>query len=1084
VTSQPQSHADHDEATRRLIRELLDETLFVEAGAGTGKTRALVDRYVALVLAGRRVEELVAITFTEKAAAELRDRVRAELEQRLSAGEGDRALLLAALEGLDRAQISTIHAFALDVLRPFAAEQGIDPSFSVLDEVAAERRFQQRWRAFLEDAGSDPAVRDTVGRSLALGLTTRDVQHLARDLWGHGAIADALQAAPPAPPPVPSLDLQGLRRSLLALDPGRVPEDDRLRQRIEAAITCLDDLIAAPEGEADALLAARAGALQSGQYGQVPNWGGRQRVVEARDALARVVEALQAALAARRSAALAELLRIVLRFVAEESTARSREGQLMFDDLIVRLRDLLRDSPDARRRLRSRYRALLIDEFQDTDPLQVEIALAFARDPASGRIEPGRLFLVGDPKQSIYRFRRADMAVYTATRREVEADGGTLPQLVLNRRSRGSILRFVNEALARVIGDGARPEVQPPYQPVHAEREEDLDGPDVAWTGGELAAPAREARRHEAAQVAAYCRAALAQGWQVWDRALGARRPARFRDIAVLVPTRTILQPLERALTAAGVPYRVEGGSLIYATQEVRDLINCLTAIDDPTDDIAVVAALRSPAYACSDVELAAYRLDGGTFNYLSPALEAAPGRVAEALRDLRRRHEGRAGPLAALVERFVGERRLVEAGLYDAGNRNAFRRARFVIEQARAFESDGPQGLRAFIEWLERRAGAAVLDHEGAGLDDDEDAVRVLTVHAAKGLEFPIVFLAGLGVGPANQYDVLGFDRRTGAVSVSVGSRTRGAHFKLGPVDAIEEQEKAHEAAERDRLLYVAATRARDHLVLFLYHQQRANHTLAQRLIAAGVRGAAAELPALPEIAGAGLAPFAGLDVEPPAVADADFEAARAALVAAAAPAPVTSATALRAAEGEREDESEPWARGRAGTHRGRAVHAALQVLPWDADAETVTALARAQAVSEAVPAEADRIAELLRRALAMDVTARARAARRALREVPFALVQDGVTLEGFVDLVLERDDGLEVVDWKTDAVPAAAVPRRLEEYRLQAGVYVLGLEAATGRRVRRVTYAFVDPAVEASPGEPAALAADALARLRALPR
>jgi ATP-dependent helicase/nuclease subunit A len=1082
VTAEAQRHRGHDETTRRLIRELLNETLFVEAGAGTGKTLALVDRYVALVLAGRRVEELVAITFTEKAAAELRDRVRGEMERRLAAGVGEAAPLLAALAGLERAQISTIHAFALNVLRSFAAEHGIDPSFAVQDEVAAERRFRQRWRAFLEDAGSDPAAREVVGRALALGLTTRDIGQLAHDLWGQGAIAEALQLSPLAAPAVPPLDLPGLRRSLLGLDLGHVPETDRLRRAIEGALAVLDELIRAPKDEGDALLAARAPALRSGQLGSARNWGGAQRVNAARAALAEVVDALQSSLAARRSVALAGLLPIVVRFVAEEARARSREGQLMFDDLILRLRNLLRDSAEARRRLRARYCSMLIDEFQDTDPLQVEIALAFARDPVSGWIEPGRLFLVGDPKQSIYRFRRADIAVYTATRRDVEAGGGKLPQLVLNRRSRSSILRFVNQTLAGVIGDGARPEVQPPYQTIHAEREEDLDGPDVAWTGGQLALPARESRRQEAAQVAAYCRAALAQGWQVWDRERGSPRPARFRDIAVLVPARTILAPLERALAAAGVPYRVESGSLIYATQEVRDLINCLAAIDDPTDDIAVVAALRSPAYACSDVEVASYRLDRGTFNYLSPTIDGLPGRVAEALQDLRRRHQSRPGSLAGLIESFVGERRLVEAGMYDAGNRNAFRRARFVIEQARAFEAEGPQSLRAFIEWLERRAGGAILDHEGAGLDDDEDAVRVLTVHAAKGLEFPIVFLAGLGVGRSNQHDVLGLDRGTGAVSVSIGSRTRGANFKLGPVDDVEAQEKAHEAAERDRLLYVAATRARDHLVLFLYHHQKAQSTFAQRLIEAGVLEAAAELPALPPVADAALAPFAGLQVEPPPVADAGFEAARAALVAAAAPAPVTSATALQAAEGEREDESEPWARGRGGTHRGRAVHAALQVLPWDADEGTVMALAHAQAVSEAVPEEAGRIAELLRRALATGVARRARTARRALREVPFAMVQDGVTLEGFVDLVLETDDGLEIVDWKTDAVPAAAVPRRLQGYRLQAGVYVLGLEAATGKRVRRVTYVFVDPAVEVSAGEPAELAAEASARVREL--
>ncbi|HWC30828.1 MAG TPA: PD-(D/E)XK nuclease family protein, partial [Dehalococcoidia bacterium] len=262
-------------------------------------------------------------------------------------------------------------------------------------------------------------------------------------------------------------------------------------------------------------------------------------------------------------------------------------------------------------------------------------------------------------------------------------------------------------------------------------------------------------------------------------------------------------------------------------------------------------------------------------------------------------------------------------------------------------------------------------------------------------------------------------------------------------------------------------------------------SRTFAQRLIEAGARAAAIELPELAAAVNAGLGPFAMLDVEAAGVADEAFDDLRREMVANARPPVVTSATGLGRLDDEgkeREDESEPWARGRAGTHRGRAVHAALQVLPWDADDATIVALARAQAVAEAVPEEADRIAQLLRRALATDAAGRARTARRASREVPFAFVQDGITLEGFADLVLETDDGLEIVDWKTDAVPAAAVPERLRGYELQAGLYVLGLEAATGRRVTSVTYVFVDPGREASPGDPAQLAQAARERVTSL--
>ncbi|HWC28812.1 MAG TPA: UvrD-helicase domain-containing protein, partial [Dehalococcoidia bacterium] len=629
TTPELELHRARDERTRRLIREELKATLFVEAGAGTGKTRALVDRYVAHVLDGARVDEILAITFTEKAAAELRDRVRGELERRAEAAGGDAPALQIALASLDRAQISTIHAFALNVLRSFAAEQGIDPSFGVHDEVLAERRFQERWRSFLEDAGRDPIVRDAVSRALSLGLATRDIERLAHELWRNGAVTEMLAGAPLQILPAQPLDLQRLRATLQAFGYAHVPNEDKLRVAVERTLAALDALIATPPEQRDSLLAAVAPTLKAGQIGNAPNWGGKDFIEPVREALDAACEALTSGLAALRSETLGRLLPVAVRFVTEETRSRLRDGDLLFDDLILQLRNILLHNADARRRLRATYKTLLIDEFQDTDPLQVDIAEAFARDPDTDELEAGRLFLVGDPKQSIYRFRRADMGVYAATRSLVLQHLGQVPQLALNRRSRKEVLHFVNATFDRLIGDGAQPSVQPPYRPVHAEREEYLAGPGVAWIGRALEVAARDARRHEALQVAARCREVLEQGWEVWERDAGIARPARYRDIAILVPTRTILQPLERSLATAGVPYRVEGGSLIYATQEVRDLINFLSAIDDSTDDVAVVATLRSPAYACSDVDLARHRLAGGSFNYLSPDLDEAAGRVA-----------------------------------------------------------------------------------------------------------------------------------------------------------------------------------------------------------------------------------------------------------------------------------------------------------------------------------------------------------------------------------------------------------------------------------------------------------------------
>lgn len=1093
--NQPNLQADLE--ARHRIRSGLYRTLFVEAGAGTGKTAVLVDRYLALVLAGGDVERIVAITFTERAAAELKDRVRLELETRLNGDETTPAQhqhIEAALATLDRAPISTIHAFCQAVLRSFAVRAGIDPAFEIEETVVADRRFEESWRAYLDALGSDATAEAAIGRLLDLGLRSGDLQTLAKSLWQAGDLADQLRETPLTAPPPEWPDFSMLREELRSIGMPHVPENDRLRSRIEETIAHLDDLME-NQTEQESHLASIVPTLnpKTGGLGNKPNWKGSTDLKQARETTSQVLEALIELLAGLRSHALSQALPYVVQFVTGERQARNREGRLVFDDLILGVRDVLRDDASARLALQRRYDTVLLDEFQDTDPLQAEIALAFAGVVDDGTPRPGSLFLVGDPKQSIYRFRRADMSIYARVGDQIEAANGELIELSLNRRSQTGVIEWVNTVFQKVIGPGLDLTVQPPYKPLHAVRDDTLHGPSVAWFGHAVeGTPAGRIRDMEARHLAAYCHAVVADGWQVAPRGEPAR-PARYGDIAVLLPARTVLQTLERALSAAGVPYRVEGGSLVYATQEVRDVINCLTAIDDPADDVAVVAALRSAAYACSDVELLRFRSGGGSFNYLAPGLDGVEGRVANGLRDLRQWHGRRAGmDLAALVERYIAERRLVEIGLLDSGHRNAFRRARFLVEQARSFESAGRESLRAFIEWLEHRAGDAILDSEAAGLDDDEDAVRILTVHASKGLEFPIVFLTGLGVGPPYTSFVFGQTRRDGRAAVSIGTLSRNNRFTLGSYDEVREQEERHADAERARLLYVAATRARDHLVLSLFHKEGTDNCPAFRLLQAGAREASQPMPPIDLSPSTQNHPFRGIEIDLPDADEASFTAARAALVQTARTQRHISATGLMsiddAARGfevkdEREDDTEPWSRGRAGTHLGRAVHAALQTLPWNADDATIEAVARAQAVAEAVPDRAEEAASLIRYALGSEVAQRARTARRALREVPFALTNDGTLLEGYADLIIEAEDGsIEVVDWKTDHVAPTAVPDRLAHYALQAGIYVLGLETATGRKVTRVTYVFVSAGVAASPGEPAALATMASQRLQAL--
>lgn len=1046
-----------DEIARRPIVERLDDNLFVEAGAGTGKTRALVDRVIALIEAGRDIEEIVVITFTEKAAAELRDRVRHELEKRPGAAAA------AAVERLETAPISTIHSFCVRVLREFGAVAGVDPGFEVADEIEHELRFVESYRAFVEGPAS-PAI----SRLLALGMWPAQVRQLAASFVAAPGDSRASIPAASVPPSWPNLverpdALTDLLRGVL--DPS-----DRLIPPVRALVAILRELRAADIADRDAALAEFAtevGGLSFGS-GRKENWPGT--IESVRRAAREIQAALLGYLKAQREEALRGAIPAFAELAADEDRRRQAEGRLSYDDLIRHTRDLLVGSPGARRAVRERFRTVLIDEFQDTDPMQAEIVLAFAEDEAGG-LEPGRLFVVGDPKQSIYRFRRADMESYAAVRRRMVTDGAAEVTLSENRRSTVDVIEPVNAAFGLLIG-GGQEGIQPAYRPITPRRRPGLRGPGVSSVGGPVDGTAAAARLTEAADIADRILEAVAGGWEVQDRVgdTFVTRVARPRDIAVLMPARTGLTALERALERRAIPYRVEGGTLLFRTQELRDITNALTAIDDPSDSVAVVGALRSVLFACSDADLAAYVSATGRIDYLRIPPDAS-GPVAAALAVLRDYHLSRhEGSLAALVGRFVRERGLAEVDLLDTGSRNGFRRGRYLVEQARAFEAREPRSLRAFVEWLRRRAAAAVVDEEGTALDDDEDAVRVLTIHGAKGLEFPIVFLVGLGGSPRADLPVL-HKAHDGLMVVGVGPKSTAARFELGDGQAAAERELAHVEAERRRLLYVAATRARDHLIVSLYRGNRQGAGSSAALMEAALD--APSLPALgqPAALTRTARPVARSD-------DAPASLARRTHVVEQARRRLTSATAL-GREQQEEEPIEPWTRGRARTRVGRAVHAAIQSLPWEAEAALIESAARAQAVAEAVPDRWREVAELTRAALNSAAAGRARGASRALREVPFAVEIGGGLVEGFIDLVIESAGGIEVVDWKTDAVRPDEVLGRLEDYRLQAGLYALALETVTGKRPARITYVFAGAGVEESPGEPGELIEYARARL-----
>jgi ATP-dependent helicase/nuclease subunit A len=918
---EPRLPVDHD--IRRRVGNDLHTTFLVEAGAGTGKTRVLVDRYVSCLTGddAAPIGAVVAITFTEKAAGELRQRVRGRLERLLEGhavlGDGrgpsseDLGLLSDALKGLDDAPISTIHAFAARLLRERPVEAGVDPVFVQLDQVASELWRERLWRDWLSglldngraaaggddaesasggDAASGPdgegnGPADLLAEILRTGVTIEQVAELARARFAERFSVDD------TPLPVPP----DLASAIAAVKIGAAnvsvatractADDDKLKSGslgLAGAAAALPDAGDLHElGRAVLTASSRAVSFCGKNAGKAPNWpggkGGKEAMLGVRDALrAQLDEAADAYGAYVAGLALA----VAADFVRTAAAAQLDAGALDFDDLLGRARELLAGAPGSdpdhvaavRGHFQRRYHYLLVDEFQDTDPLQAEIAFLLAEREPTARgwrdveLRPGKLFLVGDPKQSIYRFRRADIAMYDEVKELVRRQGGEVVPLLQNFRTVLSVVGWVNAVFDGLLGSVAAPGLQPAYHALTPFRADGRPGRDVvvvrgaddgdAAAGAPAEGPAELCRR-EAGLIAGLLTDMERLGWRVHtsDDATGAQigaagddaapapadaagadddsgadsdagdtswRPALPGDVAILLPSFTHVGHYEQALRAAGLPYRVEGGRTFFGRREVLDCLAVLRAIDTAADPVAVYAALHSQLFAFSDDDLYAFHAAGGAFDYLGAAPPVGFPEIAAALADLRALHERRnLRPPAETLDELVRRTRLFESlALWADDAEQAIGNVAELVSLADEFAHSAEATFHAFVAKMARDVGAA--DTAESPVGEVGDFVRLTTVHKAKGLEFPVVVLASAMLAPRAAKRAPLVDRAARRLDCSLECPTpdfdkpgAAVKFQSAGYESRFDHEKLALDAERSRVLYVALTRAADLLVL-----------------------------------------------------------------------------------------------------------------------------------------------------------------------------------------------------------------------------------------------------------------------------
>jgi ATP-dependent helicase/nuclease subunit A len=1132
-----------------------DRDLAVIAGAGSGKTFVLVSRFIALLDADPDLplNAIAAITFTEKAAAEMRERVRSAIADRAAVPDAD-PRWLARLNALDSLRIGTIHSLCSALLRASAAEAQIDPAFGVLDEIAAALLARRAIDDALRDDPDESAaallaaypgravirtLESLVGRETARLDDAQAVRAAWMTTWRttagraltafHAAYADMPFATLPTPPKDKLGEMIGM-----------------VRPTLESLAVLTQEWEALTDDQCAEVLThyREARALMKITFGSAKTWDSPEALADARAAVTAVRERLDAVFRQVGDPPLTphddEAARLVVAWsrVAARATARytalkAAQSALDFDDLEGRAARLL-DQPEVRARFAGRaIRHVMVDEFQDTNVRQWQIARALTQGTA------GALFVVGDPKQSIYGFRGADVRVF---RDVVGAIGGEPIALAQSFRTHQPLVEQFNALFAALltetdenayavgfgeamIAERPAPSDAPPITlllTVRAEADDDDEDDDPP-----------EARESEAHAIAGHIAGLIAEGRPVYDRAAGDVRQVGYGDVAVLFQSMGHVGLYEDALARAGIPYVTVAGRGFYDRQEVWDMLNLLRALYAPADDLALASALRSPLFAVSDEGLLRLRqhqpragagwLWAALTDEAFPRADGAPA-DAEAIafaRDALMRLRADTGrvPIGDLLRAAcdaTGWLALLEA--LPGGTRLRANAEKLI---AIADERAG-FALGAFLEQIDALRAAEA--REGEALLDAQGAVRLMTVHKSKGLEFPVVVLADCGYVRNRKDEAKAVYDPDGGWACRVYAPDEAEEVAPWAMRIARQRDADQRDAEKRRLLYVAATRAADLLVCSSGISRNTKGALKLRphswlswlwsalelggnemgsaVIDTPIGAVAVSVLPAPEIApsdGGQADPFADA-LAALTAADADPPRLMASVAAPPREAREFAATqladlgaALEALPADRRAWFQArWQRGLTGEAgddlpsvvasgtRARArligdiVHRALQY-GLDEESCDLPRLLRDAAWEAGVlnPDEAAAIAEAaavrVRAAHSSPVYAALRAAeaagRRVLREVPFSLqTGGGRRIHGVIDLLIEREDGSWLlIDFKTAALGNAspqAVAQHARRYFVQVGIYARAVEQLTGHAPECALY-YIDPDV-----------------------
>lgn len=1092
-----------DRVARESAEMTFDCNVVVVAGAGTGKTTLLVNRLVHLLMKEPDpvpITQVVALTFTNKAANEMKVRLRERLAV-LACPEGDSirsgdggvvscadlraryglsvdeiaARAQEALNDVEKAQIGTLHSFAAHLLRLHPLESAVDPDFKEDDGLRFEEQFTAAWDCWLDEELSRTGQFHHLWRSVLSSTTLEAVRTLGRSLCSELIDLSALQRqlASAAVTPAVSQWIQHMGdRANQLMETYERPKRRKVDHMLAATASLMRRVAEKGMPGRQDLTAAEREWIGKDLGNAVDGWEKN----DFKEAAALIQTARQ--LLTVDHAVFNDLLALLVPLVRNIRETFARHGWLSFDGLLARARTLLFEHPSVRERIKRDYRAVLVDEFQDTDPVQYEIILAVSERQGNQaanwyemRLEPGKLFIVGDPKQSIYAFRRADIEAFDRVTEKIIADGGTAQTLTTNFRSDAAVLESVNEVFDRLFERkplvqpaNVRLDVRPHRRPASIEPGVRLS---VTTPDGEEAFDAAGATRAESEVLARW----------LTDEVLN-RSSMKPGHVALLFRKLTQADAYLDALRRHDIPYVIEGEKHFYRRQEVIDLINLLRILEHPHDEIALTGLLRSPLGGLTDRQI--YELkQAGHFNYLRAwRLEGSPHDCAAAVRRLYEHlawlHRSIAVlPLAEAIELMFDRLPILDVAAASLHGEQAVANL-LKMKQTAASLADRPHmSLSEFVDLMIARLEEQPDESESPLAEESLEAVHVLTIHKAKGLEFPIVVLPGLhqGSGRDRGAPQVSYDWSTGTYGLSLDR-----HWSLGAL-LVQHKLRQREEAERRRLLYVGMTRAKELLLLsggitnrsvgetvFDLLQNIGNGEIGAASTEALTVGACAiphrviKTPdrkrprrRMDRVAGAGL-----LDAKEIAER---WEIRTARWTETRNTPPHLTPTAL----GKR---MESVVRGMTpvrqnveiGRLAGVVAHRLLE--RWDFSQDPsglIVQLAVAvptilgpddQSHAEAV---AESVNELLATFSRSEAYARLRSCQILGREVPFIMPwENSQVMEGVIDLMYRLDGELWLADYKTDAVLADQAAARAEQYRIQSEIYKAAVKQSLGTEPR----------------------------------